>query len=78
MRPDVFRPIRDAPLQPRAIVGEESAGRFLMAGQIPCDREHELTGGFLSGASFLSRDTAFSGVVHQPSEYCGCTAGLVG
>ena len=75
---DVFRPPCDALLQLRAIVGEESASRFLIARQIAGDREHEVVGGLLGGASLLLRNSASSRVVHQSPKYCGCTAGLVG
>lgn len=78
MRPDVFRPIRDPLRQPRMTVGEESAGRFFIARQITCDREHELIRSLLSGASLLSRNTVSFGLIHQPPKRCGRPARLCG
>jgi hypothetical protein len=76
MRPYVLRPARDPLLQPLAIVGEEGSSRFFVAGQITRNREHELVGSLLSGASFLLWNTAASSLIYQSPEHCGCTARL--
>lgn len=76
VHPYVFRPIGDPVLEPRPVVGEEGAGRLLVARQITRDRVHEFVRRFLGSTAGTARIVAPPGRVDQLAQGGRGAAGL--